>query len=578
MKYSLIQSRASGYALVVFALVLPPSFAQVMSPEFQVNTYTTCYQSYPAVAAGGAGARSELLPPLLEACGNRAPSGNGALTVSAGGSVWGDLETNFSGVGNMTASFATEGIDVSVTRISSVNPNGFHFFESDNGTLYVTFFDGSGQRKLRLARSTNGGITWSTPSEVYAGPAVWLADIAGSGADLWLTLVVEDATGSRVIVAVSHNSGETFSAVDVGAPQDAYNRAIQTEVLTEDNTLVFFNSDTGLEADPMRIFVARSTDGGSTYELEQLSETPGDALGPLVRVVDGAIIAVWANLQDNTFRSVTSLDGGATWSGEVIAQNPGCCIRTTAVWGDTFYLIGAWAISRTSDLGLSWSRINHGEHGHESGFDVVMNGQGLHTLRLEAVPQGDDAYLWRLWHNLLPHDADLVNERLLGENLTTGSWQFPVLWGAGEGLMAAWAEQDIEGRTEAITTAISRDQGNSFSSWRVPSGPEDTGLINVALWSGLATMVYGKTTGSGDESNTSLFLAATPDDGGTTQTLELASGLNAIYGQGGAANFHGYLATYRGILIGTGTEDEAIIVVVTGFDEIFSDGFESGTP
>jgi predicted neuraminidase len=461
-------------------------------------------------------------------------------------------------------------LPVFIARMPATRPNRFRFFKVSDGRLYVTFVDNGEPAVLKITDSLDGGMTWSKPRDILNSRTIpnyaflnQIENIVASGSDIYVTVSVEgvvagQSTGYRLVVAVSHDTGATFSVVDIGAPAGEINTDALTYVING-TVVVLWHSGQNTLAHPGRIFTAMSIDGGRSFVPRQLSDGPSTFVaGPLSDVADGTLVAVWADNDAGKFYSRTSPDAGATWTDKVVPLN-GCCIRAVARWNHTLYLVTASGIARTADRGSSWQAVSYGLHGHETTFDVTVDDNALYAIRMEAVPEGSN-YRWGMWLNMVAHPDTKATEQLLG-TAVTNSFQFPRLAGGSSGMIAAWPEYDSEGHVDGIEAVISRTGGISFVPWIV-HGPLDVGFMDIAVWHGSATVVYGKTIQSASGNKTSLFLATTLDDGRSTITTELVTDLNSSYGEGGAINAYGSLIIDDAVVLGTGTSGEAILLAI----------------
>jgi hypothetical protein len=190
------------------------------------------------------------------------------------------------------------------TRISPQNNNMFTIGNQivvlPDGTLVDVFHYGKGSGRDQpnasltgVARSTDGGKTWSAPIRISNNPIV---------------NDVDPDTGFPLRTGADIGGGLPDIAVDSGSG-DLY-------VVWEDSRFSGTHND---------IALSKSTDGGKTWTTpEKVNQTPSpvEAFTPMVDVLPNGTVAVtYYDIRNNTpapgldtdYFVVTSHDGGATW-------------------------------------------------------------------------------------------------------------------------------------------------------------------------------------------------------------------------------------------------------------------------
>ena len=239
---------------------------------------------------------------------------------------------------------ATNGDDKELIAIDN-NPSSPFY-----GRIYVAWIDfGSGAR-ISLTRSDDGGATWSPQIALSdAGDTVQSAwpVVAPNGAVFvaWVHWITFPDGPVEIEIARSTNGGATFTRVTPpvtgkAVPRDAswsgtcdraaLNGGIRYSpfpqiAVSPDGALhaVYSYDPDGLDVgDVVNVYYRRSTDSGSTWEPEiQLNDdSTNDQYSPtLAAGPDGTLLASWYdrrldpnNLLQDVFRRV-STDGGVTW-------------------------------------------------------------------------------------------------------------------------------------------------------------------------------------------------------------------------------------------------------------------------
>ncbi len=183
------------------------------------------------------------------------------------------------------------------------------------------------------ASSFNGGNTWAVnplSSDIPADDRQWIASYGGN--TLYLTYkqlgALLNGTVSIVVVR-SDDGGLTFPQItQVTTPVSGVQPGDQGNIAVDPNNgnvyTVFFDQTS------TQVWIARSTDGGVTFDLKLVYQGPADTslahVFSAVAVDDGSNLHVVFSDGVNTYLT-TSQDMGATWS-HVVRVNNGASTRT----------------------------------------------------------------------------------------------------------------------------------------------------------------------------------------------------------------------------------------------------------
>ena len=193
-----------------------------------------------------------------------------------------------------------------------------------NGEIYVSW---AGPLGLVFDKSTNGGQTWGTDIFVSTMPGGWDFDVSGISRCNGLPITMCDisnspyrgnvyvvwsdqrngATNTDIFMAKSTNGGNTWSApIKVNDDNTARHQFFvwsTIDLSTGHLWFVFYDrrNTTGSATD---VFVAKSTDGGTTFENFKVSETSftpdaGTFFGDYTNIAawNGKIYPIWMRLQ-----------------------------------------------------------------------------------------------------------------------------------------------------------------------------------------------------------------------------------------------------------------------------------------
>ena len=259
--------------------------------------------------------------------------------------VWLDTTLGNSTSGNPDIFIAksTDGGETFSTPENISNNNGFSLLPQiavNGDNVYVVWNDDTdGFDEIFIAKSTDGGETFSTPENISEGnlsnnasfsyqPSIAVND------DNVYVVWHEDPLGKRIIfVAKSNDGGETF-----GEPEnisDKFDFSSKSAIAIEgNNVFVAWMVDIPNNND---LFVAKSTDGGETFgEPENISNNDGfsnypssvttSSFEPSIAVNGDNVYVGWSDGTPGNFEILLSksTDGGETFSTpENISNNDG---------------------------------------------------------------------------------------------------------------------------------------------------------------------------------------------------------------------------------------------------------------
>lgn len=225
-------------------------------------------------------------------------------------------------------------------------------------------FDGNDWR-VQATRSANGGTSWSSPTNLsLPGNSAFGAEVISSGGASVVTWQRFDGTDYRAQAARSTDGGASWSTpTNLSFPGG---NADPPQLACSGTTWV--STWTLLTAGHDIVQASRSTDNGATWSSPvTVSATPDNATFPEIATSGDAWVVTWYRTDGThaTIQAIHSSDTGATWSSAVdisapseLATNPevsGQGGNWTITWrgyNGLFFVISA---STSVDGGDSWS-------------------------------------------------------------------------------------------------------------------------------------------------------------------------------------------------------------------------------
>jgi len=231
---------------------------------------------------------------------------------------------------------------------------------SDNQNRFWVVWVGirSGRSRLFLSRSTDGGRTWADPLELSGqSQSVFGQRLVGSG-DRLLVVWMDKRTGhDRIFAVTSTDGGLTWtspSRVDHLPTELVTDAVLPAVVMTpEGEALVAWHDGRNGRDD---IFVTRSVDGGRTWEGEDLRLDMDEAgtgvsrFASLARAKDGKIAVAWEDDRagyEGVYLRVRGTGAKPQWGPEILVEpaGPKKAARTPVVlWGKDGSVYLTWEV------------------------------------------------------------------------------------------------------------------------------------------------------------------------------------------------------------------------------------------
>jgi hypothetical protein len=190
----------------------------------------------------------------------------------------------------------------------------------DNGYVLLAYYH-SGNKWIKVYRSTNNGESWSLRSTPYANSNSHPDIVSVGSNDVWI--VCRD--GSNVHTKKSSDGGATWaSAVNVRASSGIYDTAI---LYVSSGLLLVAIADN--VASPKEIEIWKSINGGTswTFVINAVTGTVTYEDLNLVKAPNGNIILTyekeWVEASHSGVYCVRSTDNGATWGSEITILDNG---------------------------------------------------------------------------------------------------------------------------------------------------------------------------------------------------------------------------------------------------------------
>ncbi|MEV8252506.1 putative Ig domain-containing protein [Rhodoglobus sp. NPDC076762] len=254
--------------------------------------------------------------------------------------------------------------------VAGQSPNTAEVVASPDGSFTAVWrVSITGDRIVQSSTSTDGGTTWSAPTNLSsagldASGHKIVAAPDGSRTVVWSG---SNGTGADLLSASSDDGGVTWTApVTLSAAGDWSRLADLAVGPNNELTAVWSRHDGMTNA----VRTSTSVDGGATWLPAVALSTAGVTTdAPEVAVgLSGVITAIWTsnNTADAIVRARTSTDNGATWSAIIDISPAGAISRHTAIGvGPDGTVVAVWvkrvgansAVEATSsvDGGLSWT-------------------------------------------------------------------------------------------------------------------------------------------------------------------------------------------------------------------------------
>lgn len=354
-----------------------------------------------------------------------------------------------------------------------------------NGTIYMAWEDDTDTNSnILLSRSTDGGLTFSTPINVSNTPGFSFNPRIAVGSAGNVNIAWQNFTTGNTIIMNSHstNAGVSFStalslsnaSADSGDPQIAADAAGNVYVVWDQDS---FN---------LGIFFSRSTDGGATFSAPApLSTNASGSVSPQIAIgLNGNLTAVWeddtAVTSDISFSH--SADHGATFSiPESLSLHTGNSMAAQIATDVNGNVDVVWANDSTGHFNIFFSRST--DNGATfSGPKDISNGTGLaENAQIGLDAKGNINVIWQdntsssansdvYFSHSSDGGATFSSPSNVSKNAGNSGNPFLTI-DAGAGINLAW-EDDTPGNKD-IFFSRSTDSGVTFSSLNLST---DAGL------------------------------------------------------------------------------------------------------
>ncbi len=270
--------------------------------------------------------------------------------------------------GRVQAAASTDG-GVSWSSPFTISAAGQSAFDvqlaTDGATVTAVWSrdDGSDAR-VQSAASTDGGISWSSPTTISAaGQGAFDPQLVTDGTTITAVWSRYDGTDNRIQAAISTDGGVTWDNLTniSAAGQNSYGPELVTDGATI--TAVWDRNDGSNE----RIQAAASTDGGITWGIPTTISAIGENGYDPEMVTDGATVTVvWDRFNGSySIQAAASTDGGITWSSPTTVSTTGDNALNPRLATDGTTITTIWSRDDGSDIriqaaastdgGITWS-------------------------------------------------------------------------------------------------------------------------------------------------------------------------------------------------------------------------------
>jgi hypothetical protein len=185
----------------------------------------------------------------------------------------------------------TDPVSVSGNFIGKTAAIGADPYVAANGTLHVAWHDPE-HGQIFDASSPDGGVTFSAPHTIATVPGFQFSPVAqavrgalvypacgAAGTSLYCSYTAETSDGVKVFVARSTDGGVTWPTVtQMPAGGDQFNQWLAVDPSDGSVNVAYY--DTQVKDSPSTIYtLARSTNGGASYAPQPIATAPTDETG-----------------------------------------------------------------------------------------------------------------------------------------------------------------------------------------------------------------------------------------------------------------------------------------------------------
>jgi len=337
----------------------------------------------------------------------------------------------------------------------------WHQSDGSNGRIYSNY-------------STDGGATWHSDQliENNAGYDAYAPYVAMSGSNVVVVWYQLDSGGhNRIYSNYSTDGGATWNSIAQLIEDNAGYHGFGPSVAMSGSNVVavWYQKDSG---NKYRIYSNYSTDGGATWEGDQLIEGTWarEHWYPHIAMSGSNVVAVWQEEEGTIFRIYKnySADGGATWTGaQPIQDNTGhdgiypyvaiSGSNSVAVWCQHDGTAWRFYSDYSPDGGATWGSDQ-----------LIQDGAGPQEYAYVAISGSNAVAVWR--------QSDGSNPRIYSNYSTDGgaTWEgaqliednagydaiYPYVAVSGSNAVAVWCV--FEGSIPRIYSSYSTDGGATW--------------------------------------------------------------------------------------------------------------------
>ncbi|PYM16829.1 MAG: hypothetical protein DMD81_11425 [Candidatus Rokuibacteriota bacterium] len=283
---------------------------------------------------------------------------------------------------------------------------------NDLAVVYRWWRNSPRAKQLRLARSTDGGATWSQPGTPIDGSSKAFEPVIGWGRGRTLVVVWSDERradrGFDVYVRRSPDGGSTWESEQILSrfPEVLPADLAARPRLVADGQDRFWVLFVGLKRGRSSLYVTRSVDGGRTWsDPVAVTGESQSVYGHSLERAGDRLLVVWqdARIGKDRLYAATSKDAGATWTAparvdhlrddaEFDATSP------TVMLGNSGEALVAWEDRRngrpdiflqsSKDGGVTWAA-------EDQRMDMDEPGTAVSRFpKLREAPDGRVALVW----------------------------------------------------------------------------------------------------------------------------------------------------------------------------------------
>lgn len=378
--------------------------------------------------------------------------------------------------------------------------SGQQMLVDSQGDIYVAWIGGAPGCTICFSRSTDRGVTFSSPATIHTGGTLGFAMVLDSSDNVYLAWAVSSSGPggfSGILITRSSDRGATFSPpatvtnMPAGSPQLATEPSGKIDVLwisiTGSHTIQPCSDCPPETTFDHAAFFSQSVDGGSTFSPRTaVFSTQGDqGQGPSAQIAVGSGGQVFVLGQETGFVELArSNDSGATFSITNIENSSIAALQPKMVLdagGNIDVVWPAWNnryhtfFSRSTDLGVAFSTpmdLTPTSLGVDDPKIAVDSGGNIYIVWLDFSPGYDAVFFSRSTDGgtTFSSPVALSTDPSLGYGLGPDSTAIAV--GPGGNVSVVWEDNDSANRYQNpyqstqwdIYLANSDDGGATFQA------------------------------------------------------------------------------------------------------------------